>query len=446
MPDELPPPAPEPVEPTPDEDEDDDLLFAQPPPRAWRRWVIAGLVVAGVLAVGATGVMLYFGIVAWQRQLQQQFSYGLAPATPRGQGPFDEVTRFKTDAYVQAIGGGDVDADGQPEAIVWVGKDITIRDPSGQQEATFPSRLSELGRVPVPGSWAPVTPGGGVRRPQVGILHGKPAIVVTDGASESVFAYRADGGLVLENRVANTHVRCLALADLNGDGEDELLVGRSSAVGLVCVDSAGNTKWKHGSATDPSWVCVGDGNGDRKPEVFVGYDTSVTQILDASSKHIGNWTQWLLVDDAQCADLDGDGKVELLLSRSLAPTAPGAAGSTGGSSGSGSSSSPFGLGVELQGVGPDGTTMWNVPLPAGQYWVGKSHLAHGDVDADGQGEWIASAPDGTVRVHDVAGNEIGSYALGKEIQTLGVAASGKAGDKPQVWVSLGEEVVVLTWR
>ncbi|MBM3476239.1 MAG: hypothetical protein FJX75_23450 [Armatimonadetes bacterium] len=442
MSEELPPA--EPVAPTPDED--DDLLFAERPPRAWRRWVIVGLIVAGVLAVGATGLLIYFGVMAWQRQIQQQFNYGLAPATPRGQGPFDEALRFKPGAYVQAIGGGDVDGDGQAEAIVWAGKTITIRDSAGQQEAAFPSRLDELTRVPSVGSWMPATPGGGIRRPHVGTLHGKPVIAVTDGVSESVYAYRASGGLALENRVANTRVRCLAVADLNGDGEDELLVGRSSAVGLVCVGSGGPTKWKHGSATDPSWVCVGDGNGDHKPEVFVGYDTSVTQVLDANGRHIGDWPQWLLVEGAQCADLDGDGKVEFLLSRSLLPSAPTSGGGASGSGGSGSAPASFSFGLELQGLSADGTTKWNWPLPTGQPWATTSHLGQGDFNADGKGEWIASAPDGSVRVYDVAGSELGNYALGKEIQTLGVVGSGKPGEKPQVWVSLGEEIVVLTWR
>jgi hypothetical protein len=435
MPDDLPP--------VPEEDEDDDVLFAQPPPQAGRRLVIAGLITLGVLAVSAMGVMIYFGVVAMQRQMQQQFNYGLAPATPAGQGPFDQVTRLKPGAYVQAIGGGDVDGDGQAEAVVWAGKNITIRDAAGQQEAAFPSRLSELTKAPSVGSWSPITPGGGIRRPQVGILQGKPAIVVTDGDGEAIVAYRADGSLALQNRVAKSHVRCFAVADLNGDGEAELLVGRSSAVGLVCMDSAGRTKWKHGSATDPSWVCVGDGNGDRRPEVFVGYDTSVTQILDASGKHVGDWTQWMLVDDALCADLVGDGKVEFLLCRSLAPTTP-------GSGGSGSTSSagmpPFGMGLELQCAGPDGATKWNWPLAPGQPWATKSHLAHGDVNGDGKGEWIASAADGSVRVYDVAGSELGNYALGREIQAMGVVGSGKAGEKPQVWVSFGEEIVVLKWR
>jgi hypothetical protein len=441
MPDELPPAAPDSETPPLQDEEDDDVLFAQPQAPPWRRWVIFGLIAAVLLAIAAVGVMLYVATKALQRQLKQQPNYGFAPATAKGQGPFDEVTRLKTQWYVQAIGGGDVDGDKAAEAIVWAGEQVTLYDQTGHEESAFPSHLSAINAPPMIGSWMPLPPGGGVRRPLVATIKGKPAIVLTDGESESVFAYRADGERILNNKVQYSHARCLAVADLNGDGEDEILVGRSSAVGLVCVDGSGKTKWKHGAATDPSWICVGDGNGDSKPEVFVGYDTSVPQILDADGKHVGDWAQWRLIENAQCADLDGDGKVEFLLSVSQTPGGRG----SGGSSGSGGASS-LGFGRELDGVGPDGMLVWDVPLNFGQPWVSTTHLASGDLNGDGKGEWVASAPDGTVRLYDVAGNEIGRYAFGSEVQTLGVVGGGKRGERPQLWVSLGKELVVLKWR
>lgn len=79
-------------------------------------------------------------------------------------------------------------------------------------------------------------------------------------------------------------------------------------------------------------------------------------------------------------------------------------------------------------------------------YVTPSSVVAGDLDADGRGEWIASATDGTVRIVDIDGNELDRYAMGEHIYALAVAPSGKPGEKPRVWVSLGQEVVGLEWR
>ncbi len=432
---ELPPPVPR------SEDDEDELLFGQPPPRQpWRRWVIAGLIAAGVLGLAAVGMLLYLGAAAWQRQIGP-YNTGVAPATRSGVGRFARVTRFGTRADVQGLGGGDVDGDGEGEAVVWVGKDLTIRDRAGRQENSFASGLKAIDRSAAAGTWMPALPGGGGRRPLVATLGGRPAIVATDGEGDTVYAYRADGARVLTLTVANSHIRCLTVADLDGDGQSEVLAGRSSAVGLVCSDGLARTRWKYGSATDPAWVCVGDGNADGKPDVFVGYDTGAVHILDPEGKRIGQWPHWIPSVSTQCADLDGDQRADLLLSR---PQNTAATGVPPGA-GQGNPYAGLGLGSDLIGVAADGTQRWTWPLAATGLRLSMAHLGQGDLNLDGKGEWIASAPDGTVRVYDVVGNELGTYALGEEVQTLAVVP-GRAGEKPQVWVSLGRDLVVLEWQ
>jgi len=437
MSDELPPPAPPVRRP---EDDEDELLFAQPPPRAsWRPWLIGGLVVVGVLGLGAVGYMLYSAGVVWQRQFGWQGS-GLAPATAPGAGPFREVAKLRLRDATQALGGGDVDGDGQGEGIVWAGKTLALYDRAGKPRASFPSGLKAIGTTPVGGGMMPALPGGGVRRPLVGVLQDQPALAVTDGEGESLFAFRADGTRALALQVANTHVRCFTLADLEGDGESELLVGRSSAVGLICSDSFGRTRWKHGAPTDPAWVQVGDGNADGQPDVFVGYQTGAVHILDARGKRIGQWPHWMPTVTVDCADLDGDRRADFLLGRPQNPTY-----GSGGGAGSSSSYGGLGLGVDLAGVAADGTEKWTWPLAAAGYWLSTSHLDHADLDLNGKSEWIASAPDGTVRVYDVAGSELGSFALGQQVGALAVVP-GASGEKPQVWVGLRREVRVLEWQ
>jgi hypothetical protein len=82
---------------------------------------------------------------------------------------------------------------------------------------------------------------------------------------------------------------------------------------------------------------------------------------------------------------------------------------------------------------------------AAGYWRYMAHLDHADLDLNGKSEWIASAPDGTVRVYDVAGSELANFGLGDHIGCLAVVP-GASGEKPQVWVGLRREVRVLEWQ
>jgi hypothetical protein len=395
--------------------------------------VVIGLVAAIVLGFGAGGFVIYLAAKSWQRNLQSQFGVAIAPATPKNQGVLEEVARFGVgDKTVQALGGGDVDGDGQAEGVLWVDKQLSIRDQVGKEEASFAHGLKSVD-VPSLGGYAPPGVFGGIRTPLVAKLQGAPAVVVTDGEGEVVYAYRADGSRVLEDRVKYTHVVCVRVADLEGDGEDELLVGRSAQVGLICRDARGRERWKHGATSDPRWVCVGDGNADKKPEVFVGYDTSSAHILDRSGKQIGTWSTFRLESSVTSADVDADGRADFFAAMLPMP-------------GAGSKGPSMSQGVKVEGIDATGNTLWEAPLVNTQYWWGSLHLAAADLDGDGKGEWISSAPDGTLRLLDAQGNERGRHGLGAEIGTLAVVGPDAPGGKPHLWVSLGKEVVLLRWR
>lgn len=399
------------------------------------RWLIGALVGCGVLALASLGVVGYLGYRAWKGVManlpgQQQ----LAPATPPGQGCFHEVARFRAPNDVVRLAVGNVDADPTIDMIAMSGLDLLLFEPTGAQDAKIPSGL-----MPVPtAGWGGAMYSLGQGRLEVAVIQGEPAIAVGSMMEASVYGYRASGQKVFEDTVANTRVTCLGVGDLDRDGEDEILVGRDSQLGLTCLDTDGNPKWRYGALLDPRFVTIADTSGDGKPEVYIGSPGGYVEVLDASGKQVSQWTPTRMDDSITAADLDRDGKDELAaIGSSLGQSAAGPGGGPG-------FQSIFTL--NLVGIAPDGSQLWSQQLATGVPYLTPSSVVAGDLDADGQGEWIASATDGTVRVFDIDGNELDRYAMGAHIYALAVAPPEKPGDKPRLWVSIGQDVVGLEWQ
>jgi hypothetical protein len=402
------------------------------------RWLIGALVGCGVLALASLGVVGYIGYRAWQGAMTS-FSgqLQLAPPTPPGQGCFQEVARFRAPDDVVCLAAGNVDADPMIDTVAMAGPDLLLFEQTGAQDAQIPSGLKS---VPTP-TW-----GGGIYSfgqvdLEVATFLGRPVIVVASMMDPHVFAYdvQVAPAAVFHDTVANTRVTCLGVGDLDGDREDEILVGRDSQLGLTCFDSAGNTKWKYGSMIDPSFVTVADTSGDGKPEVYVGSPGGQVEVLDANGRQVGRWTPTRLDTSITAADLDHNGADELVgIGSSLGQPSAGPGGGGPGFQ------SLFAL--SLVGIAPDGSQLWSQQLSTGVAYLTPASVVAGDLDADGKGEWIASATDGTVRVFDIDGNELDRYAMGQHIYALAIAPPGKSGDKPRLWVSIGQDVVGLEWH
>jgi len=189
-------------------------------------------------------------------------------------------------------------------------------------------------------------------------------------------------------------------ADITGDGADDILV-LSWGGEVVLVDGAsGSVVWSYDSWAargellfGPSVVADLDGDGSLEV-VFGGWQEGTLFVLDATTgtevwTPIGLWSTWgnyFYGNGALVADLDGDGRSEIV--------------------------------VALDGDSPSvaafsstGENLWRTTLPAASWFAWLTPVA-ADLDADGRMEVLAQSGDGYLYVLDADGVPVGSPSLG----------------------------------
>jgi len=113
-----------------------------------------------------------------------------------------------------------------------------------------------------------------------------------------------------------------ALADLNGDGRLEVAVGGRDGRFYV-LDAGGKPLWTAQATAGIGGIAaaaaVGDVNGDGRPEIVVqAADSNLTCFSGAEGKALWNFSQfydpvWVAVTSPCIADLNMDGKMEILV-------------------------------------------------------------------------------------------------------------------------------------
>jgi len=113
----------------------------------------------------------------------------------------------------------------------------------------------------------------------------------------------------------------LCMADLDGDGRQEILVG--DAFGLACLGSDGRLVWEFRSDGEEIVVAappiVGDVDGDGRPDVVFGTQSGFLYALTHEGKRI--WSVPLGEDQIEAAplmaDVDSDGYLEVVYGTSM---------------------------------------------------------------------------------------------------------------------------------
>ena len=417
MPENLPPAAPPPGVPISPLDQQHE------PKRGWVRWLVCGLASCGLLAVLSLGAVGYLGWTTWQKNQPYLSGYqGIAPASLPGVGPFSEVTRYPTIEQAAELAVGDLDDDGTTELIAVVGSQVIGYSNAGVAEYKFSHEFTVL-------------PSGGAGNPfasiaapimtpslEVASLGGTSALIMGGMADSTAYVYRSDGTLAWSSDVRGAPVECIKAADLDGGGDDEVLIGRGSQMGLACLDSTGADKWTYGTALD-------DGDGDGSPEIYLSPAGGMLEIVSANGAKLGSWSTWQFGADIVTDDLDGDGVDEFVLAGT----------DVGGASGSG-------LNVDLVGFDARGLENWRNTLGQGLPGLsGSADVTAADLDNSGTKAWVVAGTDGTVRVYDIDGLEIGRHGMGDSITALAVEPAEATGQLPTVWVSIGTEIIGLQW-
>ncbi|MHB8900126.1 MAG: FG-GAP-like repeat-containing protein [Thermoguttaceae bacterium] len=150
------------------------------------------------------------------------------------------------------------------------------------------------------------------------------ASLLKAGAPDTILAATAEGALValgLDGSArwtveTGSQLNDVAVADLNGDGKDEIVLARQD-YHVQVVDSSGKELWKKALSyyRRPPYVNLvrtGDLDGDGKPEVVAGGENWRFYAFGADGTELWNYESVHPSRSGAVADLDGDGKDEVV--------------------------------------------------------------------------------------------------------------------------------------
>ncbi len=199
------------------------------------------------------------------------------------------------------------------------------------------------------------------------------------------------------------------LADLNGNGIPEMILGYAGPTGVHAVDLQGNRLWKNSSMVDAIRVATltPDATGRRNVLAMNGGVGGGTLVeLDSEGKRVREITVpnrsvgWVVAED-----LAGDGTSDVC-ALALAMTPEG---------------QPATDTIDALGINLEGQALWQYPLPRGVHHEYIEPIITGNVFADGPNQWLIAAADSTITVVASDGQVVDSFAYGTELSGLATA-------------------------
>lgn len=226
----------------------------------------------------------------------------------------------------------------------------------------------------------------GYTRPLVTDLTGdkRPEVVAVD-VQGAVFVLRQNGTVAWSRQYATYTWGQPAVADFDGDGDRELVVGFGGSGELVLFERNGTVAWNRSSPGGSiTWLATGQADADAATEVVVATSDGVVAVLDGRDGAV-QWRRDLgtLAAVHAVGDGDGDGDPEVY--------------------------AVAGDAVLRSFAGADGAVEWTTTLTTEQVQM-TPPPSLGDVDGDGREELVAVTNNGIVSVVDPgSGDVVDSY-------------------------------------
>ena len=235
------------------------------------------------------------------------------------------------------------------------------------------------------------------------------------GAESQVVAYDGDLQMLWSAGPVYHSAGRLGAADLDGDGLNEVLVSdHYASVHIISADG----KYVVRTLSDMTKTCfdVGDINGDGKLELLNGCDGGVLKALAYPARELFRFSNYGYgVRDVRAVDIDGDGQVEVVVASD--------SGYIYVLDGSGRVTRQFDLGSDVLAMAIRG------------------------ISGVGRGERglqvLAGQRDGSVRLLDAMGTQIGEHGMGAAIMRLGCFDLLGDGREQIVAVDAANNLVVL---
>ncbi len=201
---------------------------------------------------------------------------------------------------------------------------------------------------------------------------------------------------------AGAKIGGVQLADLTGDGTQNLYVGYWGDVGLQGVSLDGNRLWRERTLQFALPCTTTDPDADGKRKLLCTHSRGTIVAFGAEGKPQGEIVvPNRFVGVLYGADLKGDNKNSYC---ALAITPDGT--------------------NEAVGISLDGQQLWNYALPSGVSGRPVETVTTGDVAGDGSKQWLLAGADGSVHILAADGKPLDKFNTGSGLTGLAAANFG----------------------
>lgn len=210
------------------------------------------------------------------------------------------------------------------------------------------------------------------------------------------------------------------LADLEGDGRIELLLGYWGVVGVQAATLSGERLWQNRSQENVYSVTPGAIDPQGRRDVWCTHSRGTLAHMDSVGEQLPELTvDGRFLRSLTAADLNGDGQPEFC-GVSVAAAADQ---------------------ETVVGLSPQAVEMWSYPLPAGIHDQPVEMITAGDLLGDGTRQWILAGADGSVHILAADGRLLDRFNTGGKL--TGLAVSSQDG-KPVLLLS--NQLAVEAWQ